>query len=242
MDEITKDSTSKQIAIGKLKSAVERRTELPTRWCRSGGTAAKGKDNEARLTSGYFVLYSLRARQMNPEELLRHLVENWRAWVQAQRDHHRRSARKLTLSEKVALNPFFENRILDIARGKRVPLIENPGFYVDLNALGIPSPLDFTNSHGITFMDTILVSDRYCPSTEPLVPLLFHELVHVVQCALLGRDAFVEHYVLGWAENGQDYFRIPMESHAYALQTRYEANPLQGFSVEAEVRRQLGLP
>ncbi len=179
---------------------------------------------------------------MNPEELLRHLVENGRAWVQAQRDHHRRSARKLTLSEKVALNPFFENRILDIARVKRVPLIENPGFYVDLNAMGIPSPLDFTNSHGITFMDTILVSDRYCPSTEPLVPLLFHELVHVVQYALLGRDAFVEHYVLGWAENGQDYFRVPMESHAYALQAKYEANPLQAFSVEAEVRRQLGLP
>ena len=169
---------------------------------------------------------------MNSEELLRSLVENRRAWVQAQRDHHRRSARKLTLSEKVALSPFFENRTLDIARVKRVPLIENPGFYVD----------DFTNSHGITFMDTILVSDRYCLSTEPLVPLLFHELVHVFQYALLGRDAFVERYVLGWAENGQDHFRIPMETHAYALQARYEANPLQGFSVEAEVRRHFGLP
>ncbi len=169
---------------------------------------------------------------MNPEELLRHLVENRRAWVQAQRDHQRRSARKLTLSEKVALSPFFENRTLDIARVKRVPLIENPGFYVD----------DFTNSRGIAFMDTILVSDRYCPSTEPLVPVLFHELVHVVQYGLLGRDAFVERYVSGWAENGQDHFRIPMESHAYALQARYEANPLQPFSVEAEVRRHLGLP
>jgi hypothetical protein len=179
---------------------------------------------------------------MNPEELLRYLVAHGRAWVQAQRDHHRRSARKLTLSEKVALNLSFEDRILDMARVKRVALIENPGFYADLNALGIPSPLDFTNSHGITFMDTILVSDRYCPSEEQLVPLLFHELVHVVQYALLGRDAFVERYVLGWAENGQDYFRIPMESHAYALQARFEANPLQGFSVEAEVRRHLGLP
>jgi hypothetical protein len=179
---------------------------------------------------------------MDQEELLRYVVENGRAWVQAQRDHHRRSARKLTLSEKVALSPFFEHRILGMARVKRVPLIENPGFYADLNAMGIPAPLDFTNSHGITFTDTVLVSDRCCPSTEPLVPLLFHELVHIVQYDLLGRDAFVERYVSGWAENGQDYFRIRMESHAYALQARFEANPLQGFSVEAEVRRQLGLP
>lgn len=178
---------------------------------------------------------------MNPEELLRYLVAHGRAWVQGQRDYHRRSARKLTLSEKVALSPFFENRILDVARVKRVPLIENPGFYADLSGLGIPSLLDFTTSHGITFMDTILVADRYCSSTEPLLPLLFHELVHIIQYALLGRDAFVERYVSGWAENGQDYFRIPLESLAYALQARYEANPWQGFPVEAEVRRHLGL-
>ena len=98
---------------------------------------------------------------MNPEELLRYLVENGRAWVQAQRDDHRRTARTFTLSEKVALSPFFESRIRDMARVRRVPLIENPAFYVELNAMGTPSPLDFTNSYGITFMDTILVSDRY---------------------------------------------------------------------------------
>ena len=164
------------------------------------------------------------------------------AWVQAQRDYHRRTARMLTLSEKAALKPFFESRIPDTARVKRVSLIENPSFYADLDAMGIPPPFDFTQMEGITFVDTILVSDRHDASTETLVPLLFHELVHVVQYALLGRDTFVERYVLGWAENGQDYFRIPLESHAYDLQARHESNPLQGFSVEAEVRRQLELP
>jgi hypothetical protein len=95
---------------------------------------------------------------MNPEELLRYLVDHGHAWVQAQRDYHRRSARKLTLSEKVAFSPFFDNPILDMARVRHVPLIENPGFYADLNAMGIPPPLDFTTSHGITFTDTVLVS------------------------------------------------------------------------------------
>ena len=94
---------------------------------------------------------------------------------------------------------------------------------------------------GITFVDTILVSQGHHPYDPPSPTLLFHELVHVVQYALLGRDALVERYVRGWAENGQKYFRIPLERDAYALQARYEALPQQGFSVQTEVRRQLGL-
>ncbi len=178
---------------------------------------------------------------MNAEHILRFLIENGRAWVVAQRNHHRPGARPLTDPEKVALHPFFEENVLDIARVASVPVIANPEFYGNLAALGVPAPLDFTASQGITFLDTILVSQREYLPAEPLEPLLFHELVHVVQYALLGTDAFVERYVRGWAENGQDYFAIPLERDAYGLQERFVNRPGVGFSVEAEVRHRLGL-
>ncbi len=105
----------------------------------------------------------------------------------------------------------------------------------------VPLPLDFTTMEGITFVDTILVSDREHPPDQPLAPLLFHELVHVVQYAMLSLPVFMSRYVRGWAEAGQDYFSIPLEEGAYAVQNRYVAQPNASFSVEEEVRRQLGL-
>lgn len=177
---------------------------------------------------------------MNPEELLQYLIEHGRTWVQAQRDHHRPSARTLTTTEKAAFRPFFAEPILNSARVKRVPIVENPPFYADLEAIGIPTLLDFMDSEGITFVDTILISQKHHPHEPPLLPTLFHELVHAVQYSVLGRDAFVERYVNGWAEAGQDYFENPLEKGAYQLQKRYEAEPQQAFSVEEEVRRQLG--
>ena len=178
---------------------------------------------------------------MDAEELLEFLIQNGRAWVKAQRDYHRPGARTLTASEKTAFRPFFAEPIFDIAQVKRIPVIENPGFYADLEAMGIPPPLDFRTMEGITFVDTILVSDREHPPDQPLAPLLFHELVHVVQYAILGLPAFIGRYVRGWAETGQDYFSIPLEKDAYAVQNRYVAQPNASFSVEEEVRRQLGL-
>ncbi len=177
---------------------------------------------------------------MNLEDLLTYLIEKGRYWVQEQRNDHRPASRTLTEAEKVAFRPFFGEGILNISRVKRVPVIENPGFYSELRAMGIPPPLDFTTMEGITFIDTVLISDSEHPQHEPLAALLFHELVHVVQYAWLGKDAFVERYVRGWAEGGQDYFAIPLERDAYQLQARYEAQPQQGFSVVAEVIRRLG--
>ena len=178
---------------------------------------------------------------MTLEELLPYIIEQGRVWVQAQRDHHRPCARPLAAAERAALEPFFEGHILDIARVGRVPIVENPGFYEELEARGVSVPLDFADSEGITFVDTVLISQEHHPQDPPQLPLLFHELVHAVQYSLLGRDTFVERYVRGWAEAGQDYSANPLERSADQLQERYKAEPRRAFSVEAEVRRHLGL-
>lgn len=178
---------------------------------------------------------------MNVQALLTFLIQKGEAWVRAQRNHHRPAARPLSDVEKGHFAPFFDPSTLDSARIQRVPGIENPDFYAELQAQGVPNPLDFTVMAGITFEDTILLSDRWMPPGASLAPLLFHELVHVVQYETLGVPMFVERYVQGWAQNGFQYAAIPLERDAYELQARFEAQPHRAFSVRAEVRHRLGL-
>lgn len=210
-----------------------------------GGPARRGQETEKENIGEAdrkvdFSIYTFMT-VMNPDELLRFLIEQGSLWVQTQRDRHRPASRALTAPERAVFGPFFGEQVLDVGRVRYVPVIENPGFYADLRALGVPPPIDFREMEGITFVDTVLVSGRHHPHDPPLPALLFHELVHVVQYSLLGRGRFIERYVHGWAQNGQNYFRIPMGENAYALQAQYERNPRLAFSVETEVRRQLEL-
>ena len=92
---------------------------------------------------------------------------------------------------------------------------------------------------GITFIDTILLSVSHLEGGKPSLGLLFHELVHVIQYRLLGVETFIDLYVRGWAENGMDYYAIPLERDAYELQNRYETDPTRPFSVASEVARRL---
>ena len=151
---------------------------------------------------------------------------------------HRPLGRVLTPSELEAVAPYFDESLLRTVRIARVPSISNPDFYSFLLEQSIAIPLDFTQMAAITFVDTILVSEHQpLPATEEM-PLLFHELVHVVQYDVLGLDEFVSRYVRGWASHGFRYSGIPLERWAYELDARFRAGaPV--FSVAAEVGRQL---
>jgi len=176
---------------------------------------------------------------VDPEKLIRFFIENAVRWVETQRDKYRSSARNLTQAEKSEFRPFFEPEILDFARIKTVSVIKNPGFYSGLRDLNTSQLLDFRSAAGITFRDTILISERYVRTDSRMTPLVFHELVHVVQYAVLEVQGFITRYVRSWFENGLDYYGISLETQAYALQQRYEENPRQGFPVKDEVRQNL---
>ncbi len=169
---------------------------------------------------------------MNQERLFRFLITNGQEWVRGQRNRYRPAARPLLEVERAVMRPFFGDQILNDARVLHVPFIENPDFYSELRAVGIPPPLDFRQMEGITFVDTILVSDARHPHNPPRPGLVFHELVHVVQYAVLGVSDFVDRYVRGWAKWGRSYAKIPLERHAYTLQEHFEHDPTQGFNVE----------
>lgn len=175
------------------------------------------------------------------EGLLQFLIHNGRTWIREQQQQHRPSAAVLPPQVRTHFGAFFPDTDLNAARFADAAGIENPPFYAQLAAMGIPAPLDFAQMEAITFIDTILISRGAVNEPAAMGQLLFHELIHVVQYRLLGPDEFVERYVLGWAEGGQDYYRIPLEQDAYALQERYDGSRDRPFAVEPEVRRLLQL-
>ena len=142
-------------------------------------------------------------------------------------------------NERDELNRFFDLETLDKTRIKMVPIIENPDFYSTLNKKGIPEPMDLTTASGITYIDTVLISERYLTHQSQWLPLIFHELVHIVQYEVLGVQKFMEQYVFGWADHGFSYASIPMENDAFDLAAKYESNTRHGFSVINEVRLRL---
>jgi len=171
------------------------------------------------------------------------LVEEAVQWVESQRGIHRPDSRVLSESERTELARFFEPETLNRARIRAVSMIERPGFFTILGDKGKADMLQtFNRMAGIAFADTIVVSRSQMPVRSQLLPLLFHELVHVVQYEVLGLRAFVELYVSGWAETGFSYHSIPLERDAYELQEQYEIYPRLSFSVTAEVCRRLGFP
>jgi len=176
------------------------------------------------------------------ENVITFLIENTIIWVESQRDRYRSTGRKLEDDESDELKRFFGPETLQKTRIKMVPIIENPDFYSTLEKMGIPEPMDLTTASGITYMDTILISEKYFIRQSHWLPLIFHELVHVVQYEVLGAQKFMEQYIFGWAENGFSYASIPMENDAFDLAAKYEANTRHGFSVTDEVRFRLKEP
>jgi hypothetical protein len=75
------------------------------------------------------------------------------------------------------------------------------------------------------------------PRSPGWLPLLFHELVHLVQVEVEGRDEHVAAYVRGWASRGFEYRSIPQEEQAFELAARFRAAPKRPFSVVSEVAR-----
>ena len=89
--------------------------------------------------------------------MLDYLIEHGQVWIVEQREVHRPGAVPLSRHVRWAFEPFFGGELLDSTRFKIVPVIENPGFYRELEAAGQSIPLDFTVMNGITFEDSVLL-------------------------------------------------------------------------------------
>jgi hypothetical protein len=173
-----------------------------------------------------------------PDDLLAWAIDETRTWIQQQRDLHRPAGGELPAVAKDAVRPFFPPAVLDSARVAIVPAIPTPPFLEQARDLGVPvEGIKFSGLEGLMLVDTILISQAV-PPADPL-RLMFHELVHAVQYAMLGLDEFSRQYVRGTVEGEFDYYRIPLEVIAYDLDRRFSDNPGAAFSVLDEVRRLL---
>lgn len=175
---------------------------------------------------------------MTSDDVVELLIDRGRRWVATQRDAFQATSDPLSSEDRLVLGTHFGHNVLNRARVAWVDEIANPDFYSAPEFSGAPIPLDFRTMAGITFLDTIVLSRSRSGGPARARPLLFHELVHVVQYRVLGLDRFVEEYVRGWAENGRSYDAIPLERMAYGMQDRFERAEGR-FSVETEVVREL---
>jgi hypothetical protein len=151
-------------------------------------------------------------------------------YITAQRDKFIRRCDPLTREQRAAMDGFFPPNFLD---GVGIISLDwhrvaNPSFYPMLTKMGFANLPNFGEMAAITFSDVVV---SHVPFTNGL---LFHELVHVEQYRQLGIPRFSELYVDGFLTGG-GYDGIPLEVHAYALGSRFEANPRQRFIVADEV-------
>jgi hypothetical protein len=151
-------------------------------------------------------------------------------YITAQREAYLPTGIPLTAEQRLALQGFLIQAVIDKARlvVLQNSRVQNPNFYPELWQLGFRNLPDFRSMAAITF-GNVVVSHQ--PFTHGL---LFHELVHVEQYRQLGIPQFSNLYVRGFLTGG-GYDGIPLEMNAYALGTRFEANPQLRFSVSDEV-------
>lgn len=147
------------------------------------------------------------------------LIQNAHDWIKSQNQRYLSGSRSLNEGEKHIMLRYFDEKTLDKTRLNTVPVIENPTFYPALKEFGVTDLINFNSMAGITFGECIILQKDL---KDPDLSVLFHELVHVVQYEILGMSKFAEEYVLGWINNGLDYYQIPLEVQAYSLQAKYD--------------------
>jgi hypothetical protein len=167
-----------------------------------------------------------------PPAMVSQLVSMVEDYVTSSRKKYAPQAVPLTDAQRTAMQPFLTASTLDAARlcvlhGTRV---SNPSMYAMAKMMGIRKLPEFADMAAITFVDVVVSHEEFTD------PLLFHELVHVVQYAQLGLKEFAARYVNGFIQ-GRSYEEIPLEKNAYALEGRFSKNGREAFSVDEEVRQ-----
>jgi hypothetical protein len=168
-----------------------------------------------------------------PEAQIKQLAAWVAAYIAEQRAAFHTKAQPIEDKHKKTLRPFFPADVLDLVRVARGRAAE-PSFYSQLRMFGIRNAPPFSEMAGITFQDVVVHVEALT------LPLLFHEMVHAVQCKHLGLQGFADAYVRGFLKGGS-YEEIPLEKQAYELEARFATDSIASFSVEADVEDRIRL-
>jgi len=152
-------------------------------------------------------------------------------YLRNQREQHFSSGAPLSTRHRETLQSFFSPALLEHVRtvelhGRRLP---PPPFYLEARSLGIENLPELTHMASLTFVDVIVFNDLIIERT------LFHGLVHAVQFHLLGLERYTELFVRAFLRT-RAHFSVPLETHAFALESKFAVSPTKPFSVEEQVR------
>ena len=160
-----------------------------------------------------------------------HAVKRVAGYLWSQREIYYSSGIPLTARQKETLQPLFSPALLDRVRtvelhGRRLP---PPRFYLEARALGIDNLHKLTHMASLTFVDVIVFNDLIIERT------LFHGLVHATQFHVLGLERYTGLFVRAFLRTNA-HFTVPLETHAFALESKFAVDPEKGFSVEEHIR------
>ena len=164
------------------------------------------------------------------EEQIVDAVARVSAYFREQREHYLASAVPLSNHQKALMWPYFSAALLDRVRivelhGARVP---DPPFFAEARALGFLNLPEFAHMNSLTFFDVVVFNERASERS------LFHGLVHAVQFEILGLERYTNLFVRSFV-NTKLHFSVPLEAHAFALESKFVGTPASRFSVEDKV-------
>jgi len=166
-------------------------------------------------------------------EKVREAIDRLSSYLRQQREHYFASAVPLSEQHKALLGSYFSASLLDQVRvvelvGQRVP---NPPFYEEAKTLVANLP-DLTHLASLTFIDVVVFNEKLTERS------LFHALVHAVQFHVLGLPRYAELWVRGFLDT-KFHFTVPLEAHAFSLESKFVRPDPESFAVEDQVRQWL---
>jgi hypothetical protein len=165
------------------------------------------------------------------EEQILDAISRVSSYLREQRESYFHSAVPLSTHQKVLMSPYFSPAQLDQVRiveldGARVP---NPPFYAEAVDLGFLNLPQVAHMASLTFLDVIVFNEKFTERS------LFHALVHAVQFQVLGLERYANLFVRSFV-NTKFHFSVPLEAHAFSLESRFGGESADRFSVEDQVR------
>jgi hypothetical protein len=170
------------------------------------------------------------ATGLNDQQILQ-AVEYVSSYLRDQRERYLPSAAPLSEQHRAVMRPYFSTTLLEQIKvvelqGARLP---NPPFYAEAKALGFVSLPELTHMNSLTFFDVLVFNEGVTQRS------LFHALVHAVQFQVLGLERYTELFVQSFL-NTRFHFRVPIEAHAFFLESKFVRPAAASFSVEDQVR------
>jgi hypothetical protein len=167
------------------------------------------------------------------EDKVREGIDLLSSWLRQQREHYFASGVPLPEQHKTVMGRYFSPSLLDQVRvvelqGQRLP---NPPFYEEAKTFLANLP-DLTHMASLTFLDVVVFNEKLTERS------LFHALVHAVQFQLLGLERYAERWIRGFV-NANFHFTVPLETHAFSLESEFVRPGHESFSVEDRVQQWL---